>query len=368
MTVRKNQSGAAGRLGLCVLGLAALLACFAPRVEAGSNERLGTAGAPELLIPVGPRGFVLGPVVASDISGAEAAFWNPAGLAGLERTEVLFTHNEYFANMKVNYASVAAKAGNFGVLGFSAKVLSVGDVIVTTEQAPEGTGEIVSPTFAVLGASWARAFTDRVNFGVTAAYDNEHIINMTATGLAFDFGVQYTTGWRGLKFGMAMKNIGNSMEFNGENLEVSILPPGAEPGSANRVVRFTTAKFEMPSYFTLAGKMDVARSGGNALQLLGAFQNNNFSGDNVCAGAEWNFRDMAILRGAWFGTVTNETNPVTGSTSTSFDSGDDLYRGFALGGEVAVRTGETKLGVSVGWRPVRSPFDDIYEVGVKLKF
>jgi len=368
MTVRKNHSRAGKRLGLCALGLVALLAAFAPRVEAGSNERLGTAGAPELLIPVGPRGFVLGPTVASDVTGAEAAFWNPAGLAGIQRTEALFTHNEYFADMKVNYAAVAAKAGNLGVLGFSAKVLSVGDVIVTTEQAPDGTGEIASPTFAVLGLSWARSFTDRVNFGLTASYDNEHILNMSATGIAFDFGVQYLTGWRGLVFGMAMKNIGNSMEFNGEDLEISILPPGAEPGSANRVVRFTTAKFEMPSYFTLASKVDVVRQGGNALQLLGAFQNNNFSGDNICAGAELNYHDLAMLRGAWFGTVTNETDPVTGATSTSFNSGDDLYRGFALGGEVAVRTGESKLGVSVGWRPVQNPFKDIYEIGVKLKF
>ena len=368
MTVRKNHSGAGKRLGLCAIGLAALIACSAPRVEAGSNERLGTSGAPELLIPVGPRGFVLGAAVTGDISGAEAAFWNPAGLARIDRTEVLFTHNEYFADMKVNYASVAAKAGNFGVLGFSAKVLSVGEVIVTTEQAPDGTGETTNPTFAVLGLSWARAFTDRVNFGATASYDNEHILNMSATGVAFDFGVQYATGWHGLNFGMAMKNIGNSMEFNGEDLEVGILPPGAEPGSANRVVRFTTAKFEMPSYFTLAGRADLMRQGSNSLQLLGAFQNNNFSGDNLVAGAEWNYRDMAILRGSWFGTVTNETNPVNGDTSTSFNSGDDLYRGFALGGEVAVRTGESKVGVSVGWRPAQEPFKDIYEIGVKLKF
>jgi len=368
MTVRKNQSGTGSRLGLCVLGLAALLAVPAPRAEAGSDQRLGTNGAPELLIPVGPRGFALGATIAGDVTGAEATFWNPAGLAAVDHTEALFTHNEYFADMKVNYAAVAAKAGNMGVLGFSAKVLSVGEVIITTEQSPDGTGETVNPTFTVLGLSWAKSFTDRVNFGFNVNYDNEHVMNMTATGVAFDFGVQYTTGWHGLKFGMAMKNIGNSMAFNGEDLEISVLPPGSEPGASNRVVRFTTAQFEMPSYFTLAGTYDVARQGSNSLQLKGAFQNNNFGGDNLCAGAEWSYRDEVILRGSWFGTMSSNTDPTTGAESSSFDSGDDLYKGYALGGEVNVRTGESKLGVGFGWRPVRGPFNDIYELGVRLKF
>ena len=368
MTVGKNRSAAARRIGLCVLGLAALLAGVAPPANAGSNERLGTGGAPELLIPVGPRGFALGSSVASDISGVEATFWNPAGLATVERPEALFTHNQYFADMKVNFAAVAVKAGNLGVLGFSAKVLSVGDLIVTTEQAPEGTGQSVNPTYAVLGLSWARAFTDRVNFGLTAAYDNEHIIDMTATGVAFDFGVQYTTGWRGLKLGMAIKNLGTSMAFDGSGLEVSVLPPGSEPSASNRIVQFTTAKFEMPSYFNLAARMDVTRSASSALLVLGSFQSNNFSGDNLNVGAEWSHRDLIILRGSWFGTYSNNTDPTTGSTSSSFGSGDDLYEGVALGAEVAAHAGSTKMGVAFGWRPVRSPFDDIYEIGLRFSF
>jgi hypothetical protein len=42
--------------------------------------------------------------------------------------------------MTLNYAAIAAKVGKVGVLGVHAKVLSIGDVIVTTEDAPDGTG------------------------------------------------------------------------------------------------------------------------------------------------------------------------------------------------------------------------------------
>ena len=104
--------------------------------------RKHTNGAFELQIPVGPRGTALGGTVGSDATGVEALFYNPAGVGLTQGTEALFTHTQYFADMKLNYAAIAAKMGNFGVLGFSAKVLSIGDVIVTTEDAPEGTGEI----------------------------------------------------------------------------------------------------------------------------------------------------------------------------------------------------------------------------------
>ncbi len=355
-------------LVLRALGWATLIALAAGPARAGSDERLGTSGALELLIPVGARGSALGPGVTSDIRGAEATFWNPAGLAGTEATEALFSHTQYFGGMKVNYAAVAVPAGHVGVFGFSAKVLSIGDVIVTTEQAPDGTGEILDPNFTVLGASWGRSFTDRLNFGATVNYLNEHVQSMNAAGLAVDFGVQYKTDWRGLSLAMTMKNLGPSMSFDGDNLDVSILPPGAEPGASNRIVRFTTASFEMPSYFTLGATYDLYRRNADVLQIKSAFQNNNFSGDAFCGAAEWTYRDVVALRGSWFGTMSNATDPITGDETSSFHSGDDLYRGYAFGGGFHINTADTRIGVDFAWRPVRQFFDDVYEIGLHVTF
>ena len=205
-------------------------------VFAGSEERKGTGGALELRIPVGPRGTALGGAVTGDVAGAEAVYWNPAGLAAAEHIEVLFCHTQYFAEQKLNYVALATPAGGLGVLGFAAKVLSVGDVIVTTEEAPEGTGEIIKPTFTVLGASWAKRFTDRVMFGATLNYVNERVVDNTASGIAFDFGVQYDPGVHGLKLGMVMKNFGPSMSYSGPGGEVKVRPlcvPARRSDSAN---------------------------------------------------------------------------------------------------------------------------------------
>ncbi len=356
------------RLTIRTLGTAALFALVVTGAWAGSDERKGTSGAPELLIQVGPRGSALGGAAASDVAGVESIFWNPAGLANMEGPEALFSHMRYFADMDVNYAAIATRAGALGSLGFSAKVLSVGDVIVTTETAPDGTGEIIQPTFTVLTGSWARQFTDRVNFGASVNLVNERILDLTASGLAFDFGVQYSTGWRGLMLSMTMKNFGGSMQYTGSNLEVNVRPPGSPPDGSNRTLSFSTARFEMPSFFTLSGAYDLYRRGENALRFRGAFQNNNFYGDNFTGAAEWGYKDLYAIRGSWFGTLTTSTDPVTRNDSMNFDSGDDLYQGFALGGTFLVKTGATKLGVDVAWRPAREFFDDIYEVGLRLKF
>ena len=370
MTVHKSSKGdrAMHRLAIRALGLSALVALAVSSAWAGSDGRKGTNGAVELQIPVGARGTALGAPSASDVTGAEATFWNPAGLAGVEGTEALFTHTTYFADMKVNYAAAAIKAGSIGALGFSAKVLSVGDVVVTTEQSPDGTGEILRPTFSVLGMSWAREFTDRVNFGATANFVNENLASVSANGLAFDFGVQYKTGWRGLQFGMTMKNFGNSMAFNGQNLEFPSSPPGSEPGASNRVVRLTTATFEMPSYFTLSGTYDAWRQGSTALKLMGAFQNNNFVGDNLSGAAEWTYKENYALRGSWFGTMTTSADAATGNDKLSFNSGDDLYQGFALGGSAMVKSGVATMGLDFAWRPAKEFFTDTYEVALRLRF
>lgn len=370
MTVQQSMKGdrTMSRVIIRSLGLAALLALAVTSAWAGSDERKGTSGATELQIPVGARGTAIGSSVASDIVGAEAIFWNPAGVAGQEGTEALFSHTSYFADMKVNYVALTAPAGALGMIGFNVKVLSIGDIIVTTEQAPDGTGEILEPTFTVLGATWAKAFTDRVRFGATVNFVNERLLDMTASGVAVDLGVQYDTGWKGLQLGMVMKNFGNSMAYSGSGLDVNTLPPGSDPSASNRTLRFSTANFEMPSYFTLAATYNAWQQGPSRLQLMGSFQNNNFGGDTFNGGAEWNYKNMFALRGSWFGTMTTTRDVLTGEDALEFDSGDDIYSGYAFGAGANMKTGTANLGVDVTIRPVRDFFDDTLEMGLRLKF
>jgi hypothetical protein len=350
-----------------VLVVVALLACATAPAFAGSDERKGTGGALELRLPVGPRGTALGSSVVSDAYGIDALFWNPAGLATIERTEAMFTHTRYFADMNLNYAAVGTHLG-FGTLALNAKVLRTGDVIVTTEDAPDGTGEILDPTFSVFGVSFARQFTDRVMFGLTTNFITEQVRNAKANGMSFDFGVQYLTGFHGMRFGMAMKNFGPSMSYSGDDFDVNTQIPGTDPTASNRTLAFTSAEFEQPSYFTLSASYDLMKDANQRLVALGSFQNNNFIGDNFSGGAEWTYKSTFALRGSYYGSITNPIDATTGDTQTKFKSGDDLYSGFAFGVGAQVKTGDTRLGVDMAWKTVRNFFDDTIEVGLRLMF
>ena len=77
-----------------------ILAAGAASAHAGNGNRVGTSAAPELLIPVGARGTGMGGTGVADAAGTEALFWNPAGAAFAEGTEISFSYLEYIADIQ----------------------------------------------------------------------------------------------------------------------------------------------------------------------------------------------------------------------------------------------------------------------------
>ena len=81
-----------------ILGL--LLFAGTVQVFAGNETKTGTAGALEVLLPVGARGTAMGGATNSMLDGVEALNWNPAGLAGgwgESSVEAMFSHMDYIA-------------------------------------------------------------------------------------------------------------------------------------------------------------------------------------------------------------------------------------------------------------------------------
>jgi hypothetical protein len=356
---RNGSRTHAGVLLVAVVAGALTLVTVHGTARAGSTERTGTSGANELRIPVGPRSTALGGTTVAEVSGPEAMYWNPAGLALLRGTEVYFSHLAYISDMDVNYFSIVTKAGNFGSIGFSAKMLNVGDVIVTTEAAPNGTGDILSPTFGTLGMTYARQFTDRVRFGATAQFVNETVAQARARGVAFDFGFQYETGFNGLTFGFAMKNFGTTMSFSGSDFEINVPIPDAEPSASNRTLGASSSSFEMPSYFQIGASYNLLQPGAtnsnNALKVLTAFSSNNFTPDEFRGGAEYMYRDRFALR--------------AGYNSRVSDTSGDIYNGFSWGAGLNLKLGgDSRLRFDYANRMVKQFFSDTNEFAVQLTF
>ncbi len=329
------------------------------QVEAGSIKRRGTAGAMELLIPVGSRATALGGNFIAAITGTEAIYWNPAGLAGMESSvELMVSHFKYIADINVEYVSFGTKLGKIGALGLSVKTLDLGEIPVTTSASPEGTGQTFNPSFVTLGLTFSRRMTDRILFGVTAKLITEKIMNESANGMAFDFGVQYLTG-ANIRIGVALKNLGPNMKFNGPDPEVRAII-GSDPNSRSKPMRAPLASFELPSTMELGISYDLNFNEIGMLTVAGNFMNHNFGLDQYGLAAEYNYNDRFFLRGGY----SLGHNPDKGSFEAS---NDDFLFGPSFGAGVKLDLGVVGFNFDYAYRTAEL-FDDNQWITVTLAF
>jgi hypothetical protein len=267
---------------------------------ASGGNRTGTGGAAQLNIPVGARSIAMGGANIASAFGIEALYWNPAGVAKLDKSVgVTFSHMSYIADIGVEYGAVAANIEGFGVLSFSVKSLTMDDILITTTQDPDGTGATFAPQMLVAGVSFSKLLTDNIAVGVTANYISETLGQVDATGMAFTIGVSYDNlaSVNGLSFAVAIKNLGAEMQYDGAGLLIE-----ADVDDYNRPPQYyqaTSAPYEIPSQFEIGFAYSPSIDDFNGLQLSTSFQNNNFSGDEYKLGAEYAYDNMFFVRGGY---------------------------------------------------------------------
>ena len=160
----------------------------------GGSQGSSTEGAVFLLLPVGARAVSLGRAMTT-VEGVEGAFWNPAGLAGLGRNQLVLFRGDPLVGTSTAVSSLFAKPG-LGTLGVSYLLLDVGD-----QDLRDGDGNFLG-TISVrnhLGViSGAARLLDSLSAGVSfklvqfrlSCRGNCQDSGTTATTYAFDLGVQ----------------------------------------------------------------------------------------------------------------------------------------------------------------------------------
>lgn len=308
---------------LLVIAILVVGVCSA---HAGNANKIGTGGAQELVIPVGSRGTAMGGAVVADSRGVDAIYWNPAGLAELyEGTEAMFTHLPYIADIDVEYAVLATAIEDFGTIGASVKVVDIGDIEETTEQYPDGTGRIFSPAMSVVGLTFAKPLTYNISFGMTGYYIHESIDEVTASGVAFDFGFIYQTKFDGLRFGFVMKNYGPDMRFSGSGFERT-------PTDEKRAVASENAPFELPTSINLGVSYNFMASGVNSLTMSGNFRANNQANDYWQGGVEYGYDEKFFVRAGY-----------------NYSEQEGYIYGAALGLGAAIPVGNSTLTLEYTW-------------------
>ncbi|OGU81335.1 MAG: hypothetical protein A2W11_10060 [Ignavibacteria bacterium RBG_16_35_7] len=296
-------------------------------IKAGDESRKGTTGAEQLLIPVGARSIATGGAFLSSVEGLEAIYYNPAGFAHFPGSEAMFSYMSYIADINVSYFAIGTSLGDLGSFAFNIKTLDIGDIPVTTFEAPDGDGTTYSPGFITAGVTYSKVITDRVSIGVNGKIISESIMDVNATGFALDFGVQYRFT-NNLSIGATVMNIGTNMEYSGSNLQVRTGIPNSQIGSPDGTYQVVAEAFQIPSYFELSIGYMLDINEQNMVNFGSAFRNNNALEDQLKFGMEYGYAQTFFIRGGYDFLVENTDQAIFGLT---FGAGIDYNLGDELG-------------------------------------
>ena len=263
---------------------------------AGNEDRIGSAGASEMLVNPWARSTAFGTAGIASTDGLEAQFTNIAGLAFTDKTQIKFNYTNWLgdADISLNSAGIAQRVGSQTVVALSIQAFGYGDIAITTVDLPEGGIGTFSPRKNIINVGIAREFSNSIYAGLNVKVLNENIANLKATGVAFDAGIRYVTGEQDqIKFGITLKNVGTPMKFEGDGLSQEIFYQSTG-GNATLIQR--AASFEMPSLLAMGFSYDFIFNENSKLTAAAAFHANSFTNDQFNVGLDYGmgFKKAAV--------------------------------------------------------------------------
>lgn len=172
---------------LFLILIISIVLIFPFQAFAGNDQRIGEAGASELLVNPWTKSSGWGDAGAACVNGIESVFSNIAGLSFSQKLEVAFSHTQYMvpSGIMLNNGGVAVRVGKEknGVLAVSVMNMSWGEIEITTNNMPDGTGGTFNPSYTIIGLSYAREFSNSIHGGLTVKLVNESIATISSSGV-----------------------------------------------------------------------------------------------------------------------------------------------------------------------------------------
>ncbi len=201
-------------------------------------QKVATTSMQFLKVMPGSRGAALGDAYTSLASGAEAYFWNPAGMVKSQNTEVALSYTSWILDTKLGALSASMPIGNIGTVGVGVQYVDYGTMdeaiwaapYIDYNNNPGLTGRTFRPYALAAGVSYAKQLTDKFSTGITVKYVYESLydgavanamtsqnvyesVNTWGKGILFDFGMLYNTGFKSLQLAIAAQNFGADIVY-----------------------------------------------------------------------------------------------------------------------------------------------------------
>lgn len=335
-------------LGVFLLGLATTGTSLA-----GNPDRVGSAGADQLLINPWARSAGWGGANTASVRGLEALYGNVAGIAFTDGTELIFARTGWLANTPINSFGFSQKVSETGVLALGITSISLADIVRTTEDLPDGGIGTFNVTNTNINLAYSKTFSNSIYGGFAIKSIVEGTSDVTASGIALDAGIQYVTGDSDhIKFGISLKNVGPRMIFGGDGMSFRGIAPDDE---YTMTLEQRSEAFELPSLLNIGFAYDWAfLPEDHRVSTAANFTSNSFQNDQYGVGLEYSFRELVMLRGGYVyesglsdGTSTANLGPSAGFTV-----------------ELPL-SGETTFGIDYALRPT-DPFGLLHSIGVRI--
>lgn len=264
-------------------------------------SKRGTMAADFLHVGVGSRATAMGGAFVAIADDPSAIYWNPAGIAAMRGSGVMFDYTNYIADMSMNFLGTAFSMGTNGSVGLGITMFNaIDDMEIRTVDQPEGTGNVFSANMMSISLTYARSLTDRFSIGLSPKFIRETISGMSASAFAIDGGILYRTPFDGMMLGMSISNFGTDQTMSGDDaLRLWDQDPGQTGENGRIPVDLATETWSLPIIFRVGVSYDpiVTRYQTLRLAVDASVPNNNFQSVNV--GAEYIFFDTLSLMGGY---------------------------------------------------------------------
>ena len=268
-----------------------------------SSQKVGSTSMQFLKVMPCARATAMGDAYSVLASGAEAVFWNPAGVARVQNMELSLTYLKWIFDTQQGAFAFATSLGSFGSAGVQMQYVDFGEIdealwsspYKDATDTPGLTGRTFRPFAYVVGLSYAYQLTEKFMTGLSVKYAHESLYNGStvttitsqgdvvdaktwANGLMFDFGIWYNTGFRSVKLAASVQNFGPSVKYASEE---NSIPLALRVGIAADVLG--TDALLMPSE---SNRLGIA---------FDLFQPNDYA-QQAHLGMEYEFNNMIALR------------------------------------------------------------------------
>jgi hypothetical protein len=161
--------------------------------------------------------------------------------------ELSSTYMMWMMDTKIGAISFANSFDNYGAFALSLQYVDYGIMeeaiwnrpYSKNDPYPGLTGRTFNPFAYVAAISYAANLTDKFSVGISVKYAHESLyngstfyamisegnnetVNTWGSGLLFDFGMRYNTGYRSIQLGIAIQNFGANIKYAKESSAVPL--------------------------------------------------------------------------------------------------------------------------------------------------